>query len=208
MSRAAGTQPRPGAIGIGSVKTNMGHLEGAAGVAGMVKVLAALRHGQLPANVGFQQLNRLIDLSGSDFRIQAEATPWPPTPGAPRRAGVSSFGFGGSNGHVVIEEAPQVPPAKPGRGAVVLPFSARDDGRLRALAGLLGLLTRDPQVFLQATPRNEGEISAADIEALIGQRVAAKHRKDYAAADRIRSELATAGVILEDGAKGTGWRRA
>jgi hypothetical protein len=79
---------------------------------------------------------------------------------------------------------------------------------LRALAGLLGLLTRDPQVFLQATPRNEGEISAADIEALIGQRVAAKQRKDYAAADRIRSELATAGVILEDGAKGTGWRRA
>jgi len=81
-------------------------------------------------------------------------------------------------------------------------------GQLRALAGLLGLLTRDPQVFLQATPRNEGEISAADIEALIGQRVAAKQRKDYAAADRIRSELATAGVILEDGAKGTGWRRA
>ena len=137
LHAAAGTEPRPGAIGIGSVKTNMGHLEGAAGVAGMVKVLAALRHGQLPANVGFQHLNRLIDLSGSDFRIQAEATPWPPLPGAPRRAGVSSFGFGGSNGHVVIEEAPQVPPAKPGRGAVVLPFSARDDGRLRALAAAL-----------------------------------------------------------------------
>jgi len=144
LHRAAGTEPRPGAIGIGSVKTNMGHLEGAAGVAGMVKVLAALRHGQLPANVGFQQLNRLIDLSGSDFRIQAEATQWPPTPGAPRRAGVSSFGFGGSNGHVVIEEAPQVPPAKPGRGAVVLPFSARDDGRLRALAAALRAFAAQP----------------------------------------------------------------
>ena len=137
LHAAAGTRPRPDAIGIGSVKTNLGHLEGAAGVAGMVKVLAALRYGLLPANVGFQHLNRLSDLSGSDFRIQAEATPWPRRAGAPRRAGVSSFGFGGSNGHAVIEEAPEPPPSKSGRGPVVLPLSARDGERLRALAAML-----------------------------------------------------------------------
>ena len=81
--------------GIGSVKTNIGHLEGAAGVAGIVKVLAALKHGQLPANVGFKELNRLIDLSGTPFRIQSETTDWPHGQGRPRRACVSSFGFGG-----------------------------------------------------------------------------------------------------------------
>ncbi|WP_417694849.1 SDR family NAD(P)-dependent oxidoreductase [Roseibium sp.] len=93
--------------GIGSVKTNIGHLEGAAGVAGIVKVLAALKHEQIPANAGFNKLNRLIDLSGSPFRIQSACTDWPRSHDHIRRACVSSFGFGGSNAHVLMEEAPE-----------------------------------------------------------------------------------------------------
>ncbi|MCA1909373.1 MAG: SDR family NAD(P)-dependent oxidoreductase, partial [Magnetospirillum sp.] len=137
MHAESGSTPRPGAIGIGSVKTNMGHLEGAAGIAGLVKVLAALRHEHLPANVGFQNLNRLITLDGSDFRIQAQAVPWPADADNPRRAGISSFGFGGSNAHMVVEEAPPQPPAAPIAGPLLLPLSARDPERLRVLAAAM-----------------------------------------------------------------------
>ena len=81
-------------------------------------------------------------------------------------------------------------------------------GQLRGLGALLGLLGREPQAFLQATPASGGEMSAASIELLINERMTAKKRKDFAAADRIRAELLSAGVVLEDGAQGTNWRRA
>ena len=80
--------------------------------------------------------------------------------------------------------------------------------QLRSLAGLLGLLQRDPQVFLQATPVDGGEISAARIESLLAERMAAKQRRDFAAADGIRNQLRAAGIVVEDGAGGSTWRRA
>jgi cysteinyl-tRNA synthetase len=80
--------------------------------------------------------------------------------------------------------------------------------QLRGLAALLGLLQRDPQIFLQAAPAIEGELTVERIEALIADRVAAKKGKDYAESDRIRAQLLAAGVVLEDGAQGTSWRRA
>ena len=83
-------------------------------------------------------------------------------------------------------------------------------GQLRALGGLLGLLKRDPQVFLQATPADasDGDWSADKIEAQIAERIAAKKAKNFAEADRIRAELLEAGIVLEDGPQGTTWRRA
>ena len=86
--------------------------------------------------------------------------------------------------------------------------SAALAGQLRALAGLMGLLKRDPQTFLQATPSDGADRSTEKIEALIAERIAAKKTKNFAEADRIRSELLAAGIVLEDGAQGTTWRRA
>ena len=134
LHAAAGTEPAPDSCGVGSVKTNIGHLEGAAGVAGIAKLLAALRHGVLPANVGFETLNRLIDLSGSPFRIQAAARDWPHDPDHPRLAGISSFGFGGANAHALLEEAPAPAFAVGFDGPVILPLSARDETRLAVYA--------------------------------------------------------------------------
>ncbi|MFE7277378.1 SDR family NAD(P)-dependent oxidoreductase [Streptomyces sp. NPDC057623] len=148
LHQAQGTEPEPGTTGIGSVKTNIGHLEGAAGVAGMTKVIAALAGKVLPATVGFEEQNKLIDLDGSPFRIVRETQPWAePAPGpdgtpAPRRAGVSSFGFGGTNAHVVLEE--YLPDERPdaeaekteaeAEGPYIVPLSARTTERLREAA--------------------------------------------------------------------------
>ncbi|MFJ7048039.1 3-oxoacyl-ACP reductase FabG [Streptomyces sp. NPDC101112] len=98
---------------VGAVKTNLGHLEAAAGVAGFLKTVLALRHGELPATLHFRALNPAIP-ADAPVRVVAERTPWPSGTG-PRTAGVSSFGFGGSNAHVVLEEAP--PGTDGGRGA-------------------------------------------------------------------------------------------
>ncbi|MFJ3566881.1 non-ribosomal peptide synthetase [Streptomyces diastaticus] len=94
-----------GRTGLGSVKSNIGHLEAAAGVAGVVKVLLSMRHRLMPGLAGLGTPNPMIDLVGSPFRLQAEAQPWEPPDGVPARAGVSSFGMGGSNVHVVVAEA-------------------------------------------------------------------------------------------------------
>ena len=94
---------------LGAVKTNLGHLEAAAGVAGFIKAVLAVQRGQIPPNLHFTRLNPAIDASSTRFFFPAEVTPWPPNSG-PRRAGVSSFGLAGTNAHVVIEQAPDADP--------------------------------------------------------------------------------------------------
>ncbi|MBD2610773.1 SDR family NAD(P)-dependent oxidoreductase [Nostoc punctiforme FACHB-252] len=95
----------PISCGLGSLKTNLGHLEAAAGIAGLLKVVLCLQHQELPATKHFGQLNRHIDLSGSSLYIVDRHQKWNrPDESIPRRAGVSSFGSGGANAHVVVEE--------------------------------------------------------------------------------------------------------
>ncbi|MBM7077194.1 SDR family NAD(P)-dependent oxidoreductase [Micromonospora humida] len=144
---ARSPQPMPQLphCGIGSVKTNIGHLEAAAGIAGMIKVILAMHHRTLPATRNVRRTNRMIDLAGSPLRLQVHRAAWEPPPGGgPRRAGVSSFGMGGTNAHVVLEEAPPTADAPP-TGRVTVPVSARTPQALReAVAALLNVV-RSPQ---------------------------------------------------------------
>ena len=101
--------------GIGSVKTNIGHLDTAAGVAGLIKTVLALRHKELPPSLHFTRPNSKIDFANSPFYVNASLRAWE-NGETPRRAGVSSFGIGGTNAHVVLEEAPS--PLEPPTGRV------------------------------------------------------------------------------------------
>ncbi|MEL7052434.1 MAG: polyketide synthase, partial [Cyanobacteria bacterium J06588_5] len=96
---------------IGSVKTNIGHLDVAAGISGFIKTVLALNHKQIPASLHFQSPNPNIDFNNSPFYVNTALADWS-SGNAPRRAGVSSFGIGGTNAHVVLEEAPATIPAK------------------------------------------------------------------------------------------------
>ena len=130
----AGTHP----CALGAVKANIGHLEAAAGIAGLIKALLCLKHGLIPPQLHFSRLNPHVSLAGSRFVIPTEPLPWP-RGGRRRFAGVSSFGFGGTNAHVVLEEAPEIA-TRPGAerteppAAHVLALSAQSDEALIALA--------------------------------------------------------------------------
>jgi acyl transferase domain-containing protein/acyl carrier protein len=119
---------------VGSVKTNIGHLESAAGVAGMMKIVLALQHRMIPAHLHCETLNPHLDWTGSPLRIPSTTEHWPAESG-PRRAGVSSFGFGGTNAHVILEEAPPPKSRKmPAWSRYLLPLSAKTETALRDLA--------------------------------------------------------------------------
>lgn len=107
---------------IGSVKTNIGHLEAAAGVASLIKTALALHHAALPASLHFDTPNPLIDFDDLNLRVQAEQAAWPQRE-TPRRAGVSAFGFGGTNAHAVLEEAPAITPQSSLAPPYILPLS-------------------------------------------------------------------------------------
>ena len=100
-----------GYCALGSVKTNVGHLDAAAGITGLIKAVLAVEHGQIPPTLHFREANPALNLATSPFFVNRELRTWP---GA-RRAGVSSFGIGGTNAHVVVEEKPPLAPADPGR---------------------------------------------------------------------------------------------
>jgi amino acid adenylation domain-containing protein len=121
---------------IGSVKTNIGHLDTAAGVAGLMKTVLCLHHKTLPAILHFQRPNPKIDFANSPFFVNTELRPWEVPAdfpaGTPRRAGVSSLGMGGTNTHVVLEEAPPSEPSGPSREWQLLPLSARTASALES----------------------------------------------------------------------------
>ncbi len=119
----AGTQAR-GYCALGSVKTNMGHLDAAAGIAGLLKTVLALKQRRIPPSLHFEEPNPNIDFASSPFYVNTALSDWTAN-GTPRRAGVSSFGIGGTNAHVVLEEAPARPIARSGRPCHLLVLSAR-----------------------------------------------------------------------------------
>jgi natural product biosynthesis luciferase-like monooxygenase protein/amino acid adenylation domain-containing protein len=125
---------RTGYCAIGSVKTNIGHLDTAAGIAGLIKTALALHHGELPPSLHFERPNPEIDFEKSPFFVNTALRPWERGEG-PRRAGVSSFGIGGTNAHVVLEEAPpQARGQGRRRGRQLVTLSARTASALEAMS--------------------------------------------------------------------------
>lgn len=120
---------------LGAVKTNIGHLEGAAGVAGIIKVALALEHEKIPKNLHFRHLNPRISLTNTPLVVPSAAIAWPRSD-KKRFAGVSSFGISGTNAHIIMEEAPlpEPPSAVPTASAYLLPLSAKTPQALTALA--------------------------------------------------------------------------
>ncbi|MEU1482132.1 beta-ketoacyl synthase N-terminal-like domain-containing protein, partial [Streptomyces sp. NPDC005760] len=182
LAQALGSaHPAHSPLRVGSVKTNVGHLEGAAGITGLIKVLLALERRRLPASLHFRTANPAIPLDEWNLRVQTEPSDWP-RPEAPLVAGVSSFGVGGTNAHVIVEEAPAVE-APEVQGAVVegavpggvVPWvvSGRSEAGLRAQAGRL-------REFVTAN-----DASAVDIGwSLVRHRAALEHRAVVVAEDR------------------------
>jgi epothilone polyketide synthase D len=141
---------------LGSVKTNLGHLEAAAGVAGLMKVVLALKHQRIPRHLHFRALNPRISFDGTPFEIATEERSWPKGQG-PRCAGVSSFGLSGTNAHVLLEEAPLPTPATPAfaptepanmRSLHLLPLSAKSPASLAQLAGRYADLLAQPDLSI------------------------------------------------------------
>lgn len=128
---------REGFCALGSVKSNIGHLREAAGIAGLIKTVLALEHGVLPPSLHYQSPNPEIEFAGGPFHVNAAKAGWPRHGDTPRRAGVSSFGLGGTNAHVVLEEAPAPPPTDPAPSWQLLVWSARDAAALRDVGSRL-----------------------------------------------------------------------
>lgn len=157
---------------IGSVKTNIGHLDTAAGVASVIKVASALQHREMPPSLHFEAPNPEIDFASSPFVVNAALREWERS-ATPRRAGVSSLGIGGTNAHVVLEEAPDLPPTTaPQRDVQVLPLSAKTPAALDAVTERL-------VTHLQENP----DASLADIAFTLQEgREGHDHRRVVAAA--------------------------
>ena len=131
---------------IGSVKSNIGHLDPAAGVAGLIKTVLCLEHKLLPPSLHFEEPNPAIDFANSPFYVNDKLSSWE-TSDTPRRAAVSSFGIGGTNSHVVLEEAPEVGPIDSLKSEHLLCISARSEASLEnATANLLDHLKRHPGI--------------------------------------------------------------
>ncbi|WP_211834581.1 type I polyketide synthase [Streptomyces asiaticus] len=189
-------QDRDRPLLMGSLKSNIGHAQAAAGVAGVIKMVLALRHGVLPRTLHVDEPSSQVDWSAGAVELLTEQRAWPEV-GRPRRAGVSAFGVSGTNAHVILEQPSDIPdpalpaPQQPG-GLALLPVSARGEGALRAQAQrLLSFLDRRPDQDL-------GEFALA----LGGGRAGLSDRAVVVAGDR-EEALAGLGVVAR-GESGVG----
>ncbi|MFF3763569.1 type I polyketide synthase, partial [Streptomyces sp. NPDC001922] len=192
---------------LGSVKSNLGHTQAAAGVAGVIKMVLAMRHGVLPQTLHVDRPSAQVDWSAGAVELLTEAVAWPET-GEPRRAGVSSFGVSGTNAHVILEQAPEATdapePSPAGASSSVVPWvlSGRSAEALRAQAGrLVALLEREPGLsvadvgFSLVTSRAALEQRAAVV-------VSAGREAGVAALTALASGGVAPGVV--EGAAGSG----
>jgi acyl transferase domain-containing protein/NADPH:quinone reductase-like Zn-dependent oxidoreductase len=152
---------------IGSVKTNIGHLESASGAAGLIKVVLSLQHEVLPQSLHFEKPSPHIPWDSLPVRVVDKATPWQAN-GRPRRAGISSFGFTGTNGHVLIEEAPPQPATDDEHSAGDIAAASESDARDETV-NVLPLSARSPQALVALAQRYESwlnthpEVDIADV---------------------------------------------
>ncbi|WP_410596604.1 SDR family NAD(P)-dependent oxidoreductase [Amycolatopsis sp. lyj-23] len=137
----SGEQP----LWLGSIKSNIGHTQAAAGVAGIIKMLMAMRHGELPATLHVAEPSPEVDWSAGTVQLLTQARDWP-GPGRPRRASVSSFGISGTNAHVVLEQGPEIPAGTPDATGLPVVVSARSEAALAARAEQIRGLLASPDV--------------------------------------------------------------
>ncbi|MFF5590073.1 type I polyketide synthase [Streptomyces hygroscopicus] len=171
-------RPENKPLWLGSLKSNIGHSQAAAGVGGVIKMVMAMRHGVLPKTLHADEPSPQVDWSAGDIRLLTESTPWPETE-QPRRAGVSSFGISGTNAHAILEQAPEVEAeeiAEPevAGGPVAWVVSGRSAEGLRAQAGRL-------REYVAERP----ELSVSDVAfSLVTSRSVFEHRGVVTGADR------------------------
>ncbi|ROO87027.1 acyl transferase domain-containing protein [Actinocorallia herbida] len=177
---------------LGSIKSNIGHSQAAAGVAGVIKMVQAIRHETLPRSLHVDEPSPHLDWSTGHVTLLTEAAPWPET-GRPRRAAVSSFGISGTNAHLILEQAPEPDPAErhgtvPDAAAIALPLSAKDPEGLRETARRLG-------ARLAARP----ELAPAALAAPLAGRALFDRRAVVVTGPDDRAEASAALAALADG---------
>jgi acyl transferase domain-containing protein/acyl carrier protein len=189
---------RTGFCTVGAVKTNVGHLDTAAGITGLIKTVLAMEHAEIPPTVHFTAPNPKLGIESSPFVVRGELRKWE-TDGGPRRAGVSSFGIGGTNAHVILEEAPRPAPSGPSRPWQLLAVSARSPQALDAATDRLA-------AHLGANP----DLPLADVAFTLqeGRRafpyrrtVVVREGEDAAALLRARTPERTASMLAETGSR-------
>lgn len=129
LKKAFGTVDKKSFCAIGSVKSNFGHLDSAAGIAGFIKTVLSLKNKQIPPSLHFESENPALNIDGSPFYVNNKLTDWT-TDGTPRRAGVSSFAMGGTNAHVILQEAEENIPDVQENNINIIPISAKTENTL------------------------------------------------------------------------------
>ena len=185
-------QDRSEPLWLGSIKSNMGHTQAAAGVAGVIKMVQAMRHEMLPATLHVDAPSPHVDWSAGAVSLLTETQPWP-ADGRSRRAGVSSFGISGTNAHVIIEAAPAAQPREAGRTPTALPWvvSAKSATALQSQAARLA-----------AHVRADGDLDIADVAWTLAGRSNFEHRAVVVGGDRDRL-LAGFDELAGDGLAGS-----
>ncbi|MFI1734613.1 type I polyketide synthase, partial [Streptomyces acidicola] len=200
-------------LAVGSAKTNVGHLEGAAGIVGLLKAALSVREGELPPSLHHTTPNPDIDLDGLNLTVQTELEPWTAEPGTLRIAGVSAFGMGGTNAHVVLTEAPvPAPAAEPDRHLPVVPVvvSGRTAEALRDQAARLSAhVEHTPELDLRDTARTLAEartVFAHRAVVLAGDRQELLTRLERSAVHGVATDPAARGrTVLVFPGQGTQW---